>query len=389
MNALQNSRFHSLDVFRGATVALMILVNNPGSWSYVLPPLEHAKWHGCTPTDLVFPFFLFAVGNAMAFVFTRNSNTDAMKGSNFWRKVTKRFLLIFLIGLVLNWFPFVRWDAEGQLVMKPLENLRILGVLPRIALAYFFASIIIYLFKSKGAFVVGGILLMLYWWMCYAFGAPDDPYSLQGYFGTAIDKAILGETHMYHGEGLAFDPEGIMSTIPATVQVIFGYLVGEYIITKGKNSEMLANLLVTSILLVFTALIWDMVFPINKKIWTSSYVLYTTGLAMMVIGVLIYWIELKGVKSWWTDFFDVFGKNPLFIYVLSGVWVKLYGIIHIANGTKDGKPVFINGYAWLFENVFQPLFGNYGGSLAFAITHVLIFWLIGSILHKKRIYIRV
>jgi predicted acyltransferase len=377
------NRFHSLDVFRGATVALMILVNNPGSWSFVYPPLAHAKWHGCTPTDLVFPFFLFAVGNAMAFVMPR-LKTPAL----FWKKVTNRFILIFLIGLLLNWFPFVRW-SEGELVMKPLENLRILGVLPRIALAYFFGSIIVYLFKSKGAFVVGGILLLLYWWMCYAFGDPSDPYSMQGYFGNAIDKAILGESHMYKGEGIPFEPEGIMSTIPSIVQVIFGYLVGEYVITKGKNNDMLANLFVTAALLIFTAFAWDMVFPNNKKIWTSSYVLYTTGLAMMVIGVMIHWIELKGVRTWWTKFFDVFGKNPLFIYVLSGVWVKLYGIIRIPNAVKDGKETFINGYAWVFQKIFQPVLGDYPGSLAFAITHVLVFWAIGLILDRKKIYIRV
>jgi predicted acyltransferase len=385
------NRFNSLDVFRGATVALMILVNNPGSWSFVFPPLDHAKWHGCTPTDLVFPFFLFAVGNAMAFVFKRSENNGnpSFQGAQFWKKVTRRFVLIFLIGLILNWFPFVKWDPDGHLVMKPLENLRILGVLPRIAIAYFFASAIIYLFKSKGAFVVGAILLLLYWWMCFAFGDSTDPYSMQGYFGTAIDKAILGEAHMYHGEGVAFDPEGIMSTIPAIVEVIFGFLAGEYIITKGKNTDMLSNLLVTAILLVFTALVWDMVFPINKKIWTSSYVLYTSGLAMMTLGILIHWIELKNIRSWWTRFFDVFGKNALFIYVLSGVWIRLYLLMRIPDGIKDGKPLFINGYTWLFDKIFQPLLGNYGGSLAFAIFHVLIFWLIGSILDKKKIYIRV
>jgi len=248
---------------------------------------------------------------------------------------------------------------------------------------------IIYLFKSKGAFVIGGILLLFYWWMCSAFGDPAAPYSLEGYFGTAIDKAILGEAHMYKGEGIPFDPEGIMSTIPSIVQVIFGYLAGEYIITKGKNTDMLANLFVTAALLVFTAFAWDTVFPINKKIWTSSYVLYTTGLALMVLGVLIHWIELKGVRAWWTRFFDVFGKNPLFIYVLAGVWIKLYFLMRIPNGMKDGKEIFINGYGWLFEHVFQPMLGNLNGSLAFAIAHVLIFWLIGSILDRKKIYIRV
>ena len=377
------NRFHSLDVFRGATVALMILVNNPGSWSYVYPPLEHAKWHGCTPTDLVFPFFLFAVGNAMAFVMPRFNSAG-----EFWKKVAKRSFLIFFIGIVLNWFPFIKW-ADGELVMKPVENIRILGVLPRIALAYFFASVIIYYFRSKGAFVAAAVLLLLYWWMCLAFGNPADPFSLEGYFGTAVDKAILGESHMYHGEGVAFDPEGITSTIPAIAQVIFGYLAGEYIITKGKNSDMLANFMVTAALLIFTALCWDMVFPINKKIWTSSYVLYTTGLAMMVLGVMMYWIELKGVRAWWTRFFDVFGKNPLFIYVLSGVWVKLYALARIPDSVRDGKDVFINAYGWLYKYVFQPILGDYPGSLAFAIAHVVIFWLIGRILDRKKIYVRV
>lgn len=377
------NRFYSLDVFRGATVALMILVNNPGSWSYVYPPLGHAKWHGCTPTDLVFPFFLFAVGNAMAFVMPRFTDNR-----QFWQKIVKRTILIFGIGILLNWFPFVKWQ-EGNLVMKPLESIRILGVLPRIALAYFFASVIIRFAGSKGAFVTGSVILLLYWWLCIAFGAPGDPFSINGFFGNAIDKAILGESHMYHGEGIAFDPEGLASTLPAIVQVLFGFLAGEYIITKGKNTDMLANFMVTAALLVFTAFCWDIVFPINKKIWTSSYVLYTTGLAMMVLGVMMYWIELKGVRGWLTRFFDVFGKNPLFIFVLSGVWVKLYALARIPDGIKDGKEVFINAYSWLFKYVFQPTLGNFPGSLAFAISHVIIFWLIGSILDRKKIYIRV
>ena len=377
------NRFHSLDVFRGATVALMILVNNPGNWQYVLPPLKHASWHGCTPTDLVFPFFLFAVGNAMAFVMPR-LNTPAL----FWKKVTRRFLLIFGIGLLLNWFPFVKW-SDGLLVGKSLDTLRILGVLQRIALAYFFASIILYYAKSRGALVLSTLILLVYWWMAWQFGDPADPYSLQGYFGNAVDKAILGEAHMYKGEGVPFEPEGIMSTLPSIVQVIFGYLVGEYIVTKGKSFEMVANLFVAASLLLFTALVWDMSFPINKKIWTSSYVLYTTGLAMMILSLGIYLIELHNHRSVWTRFFDVFGKNPLFIYVLAGVWFKLYGLARIPNGIKDGVETFTSAHGWLFQQVFQPLLGNYGGSLAFAIAHILVFWGIGRVMDKKKIYVRV
>lgn len=377
------NRFYSLDVFRGATVALMILVNNPGSWKYVYAPLKHASWHGCTPTDLVFPFFLFAVGNAMAFVMPK-LNTPSL----FWKKVTKRFLLIFGIGLLLNWFPFVKW-SEDLLVGKPFDTLRILGVLQRIALAYFFASIIIYYFKPKGAFVAGTVILLLYWWMAWTFGDPADPYSINGYFGNAVDKAILTENHMYKGEGFPFEPEGLMSTLTSIVQVIFGYLVGDYIITKGKNHEMISNIFVAASLLLLTALIWDMSFPINKKIWTSSYVLYTTGLAMMILAVMMHFIELKGHKSTITGFFDVFGKNPLFIYVLAGVWFKTYGIMHIPDEIKEGTQTFINGHGWIYKYMFQPAFGDYIGSFLFAVAHIAIFWAIGKVMDKKGIYVRV
>ena len=161
-----NQRYYSLDVFRGATVALMILVNNPGSWAHIYSPLEHATWHGCTPTDLVFPFFLFAVGNAMAFVMPRFEQAgDAV----FWKKVIKRTLLIFAIGIFLNWSPFVRWDDEN-LSWKVWHNVRIMGVLQRIALCYFFASVIVYYAKTKGAFVISGILLLVYWFICLFLG---------------------------------------------------------------------------------------------------------------------------------------------------------------------------------------------------------------------------
>jgi predicted acyltransferase len=203
MTTTSTTRYYSLDVFRGATVALMILVNNPGSWGHIYSPLEHATWHGCTPTDLVFPFFLFAVGNAMAFVMPRFEQKGP---AAFWRKVITRTLLIFGIGLFLNWSPFIKWDGD-HLAGKPWENVRILGVLQRIALAYFFASVIVYYAKARGAFVIGGIILLLYWMLCWWLGNPSDPYSLPGYFGTNIDKMVLGETHMYKGEGVVFDPE--------------------------------------------------------------------------------------------------------------------------------------------------------------------------------------
>lgn len=382
-----NQRFYSLDVFRGATVALMILVNNPGSWSHIYAPLKHAPWHGCTPTDLVFPFFLFAVGNAMAFVMPKlQQGGDGM----FWKKVLKRTVLIFGIGVLLHLSPFVKW-SNNELVLKTLDSLRIMGVLQRIALCYFFASVIIYYFKQRGAFVTAAILLLLYWLLSLFLGTPGSPYSLEGWFGTNIDKAILGEAHLYKGEGVAFDPEGLMSTFAAIVQVIFGYLVGDYIQKKGKSFDMIASLFVMATILTITGLAWDMVFPVNKKIWTSSYTIYTTGLAMFTIATMIYFIEMKQAKGWLTKFFDVFGKNPLFIFVLSGALPRLLGLIRIPNGLNDeGLPKYLSPFGWFYEKVCKLVPGiPENGSLVYAICMITMYWAICYWLDKKKIYIKV
>ena len=391
-----NQRFYSLDVFRGATVALMILVNNPGSWAHIYTPLEHAPWHGVTPTDLVFPFFLFAVGNAMAFVLPR---LEAAGESIFWKKVIKRTVLIFLIGLFLNWFPFIKWD-NGHLVAKPWAYLtadgkeagiRIFGVLQRIALCYGLAAVIAHFGKQKGAFLIGTFLLLAYWFICVAAN-PADPFSLAGWFGTKIDLALLGEAHIYKGEGSSFDPEGLMSITGAVVQVIFGYLAGSYILQKGKTAEMVNGLFVGGCVLIFTGYCWDMVFPINKKIWTSSYTIYTTGLAMLILGVMIYSIEFKGWKGWTTRFFDVFGKNALFIFVMSGVLPRLLALVQISAGiTAEGKPNYLTPFAWFYEHVCktilpaEPRFG----SLIYAICFITMMWSFAWLLDKKKIYIRV
>lgn len=382
-----NQRFYSLDVFRGATVALMILVNNPGSWKYIYPPLEHAPWHGCTPTDLVFPFFLFAVGNAMAFVMPK---LQAAGDAAFWKKVTKRTLLIFAIGLFLNWSPFVRWEGE-QLIFRQWENIRIMGVLQRIALCYFFASIAVFYFRQKGAFVFGLLLLLFYWVISLLNGDTVDPYSLKGWFGTAWDKTILGANHMYRGEGIPFDPEGLFSTFAAITQVIFGYLVGDYIQTKGRNFEMLSHLFVAAVVLTVTGFCWDMVFPINKKIWTSSYVLYTTGLAIFTIATMIYLIEFKQVKGRWTKFFDVFGKNPLFIFVLSGFLPRALGLLRIPDGVTENETTkYLSPFGWYYENVCKLIPGvAENGSLFYALSMIVMYWAICYWLDQKKIYIKV
>jgi len=382
-----NQRYYSLDVFRGATVALMILVNNPGSWGQIFPPLKHAEWHGCTPTDLVFPFFLFAVGNAMAFVMPKFEQAGA---ASFWRKVIKRTVLIFAIGLFLNWSPFVSWKGE-TLVAKPWENIRIFGVLQRIALCYFFASVIVFYGKAKGAFVISGIILMVYWWMCWLLGNPTDPFSLSGFFGTEIDISLLGKSHVYKGEGVPFDPEGLSSTPAAIVQVVFGFLVGQYIQQKGKNFEMLAHLFVAGSVLIFAGFCWDMVFPINKKIWTSSYTLYTTGLATMIIGMLIYLIEFKSAKGGWSRFFDVFGKNPLFIFVLSGFLPRLTALFRwVDHINEQSEKVYTSVFPWFYNHICKNIAEDLRvGSLVYALCMITFYWLIVYMLDKKKIYIKV
>ena len=388
-----NQRFYSLDVFRGATVALMILVNNPGS-NHIYEPLEHAPWHGCTPTDLVFPFFLFAVGNALAFVMPK---MEAGGTPAFLAKVFRRALLIFAIGLFLNWAPFIAWKGD-HLVFRywvnpdnPENGIRILGVLQRIALCYLFASLIIWFLKPRGAFVAAAVLLLFYWLLCM-LANPADPYSISGWFGTAIDKKILGIPHMYKGEGIPFDPEGIMSTLPAIAQVIFGYLVGSYIIQKGKTYEMATGLFVTAGVLIFAGFCWHMVFPINKKIWTSSFVLYTSGLAIFVLTLLIYLIELRQLKApALTKFFDVFGKNPLFIFFLSGFLPRVLGLLRWTDHTgPDGLPAYTSILPWLYQHIFKNVSDNLNnGSVLYALFIVCFYWLVALGLDRKKIYIRV
>jgi predicted acyltransferase len=390
-------RYPALDTFRGATVALMILVNNPGSWAYIYPPIEHANWHGCTPTDLVFPFFLFAVGNAMSFVMPSfYSGTTA----NFYKKIIKRSVLIFIIGLLLNWAPFLMYKND-LITFKPwqwindkgdLVGIRIMGVLQRIAICYAIASMVVFHFKTKGAFYVASLLLFAYWGMCFSLGNGENMYSLQGFFGTKIDLNILGLQHVYKGEGIAFDPEGLSSTMAAIAQVIFGYLVGQYIQLKGKSFEMLSNLFIIGIAFVATGYCWDMIFPINKKIWTSSYTIYTTGLAIITIALLIFCIEFKQITGKWNKFFDVFGKNPLFIFVLSGFLPRLLGLIRINSGIVDANnhPKYITPFNWFYEHVCKNISTDLrAGSLLYALIMIAFYWSIVYILDKKKIYIKV
>lgn len=367
-------RLLALDVFRGAAVALMILVNNPGSWQHLYAPLAHAAWHGCTPTDLVFPFFLFAVGNSMAFTMP---GLVVGSAAAFRAKLLRRSALIFLIGLVLNAAPFVRWDAAGELMPRSLETLRMMGVLQRIALAWGAAVLIVRAFGRRGALWGTAALLLGYWAACLAFAQGADPYSLEGYFGTALDRAMLGPNHLYGGEGRPFDPEGLASTLPAIAQVLLGYLAGTAVVQSRRDEALVNRLFVAACGALMLAWAWQLVMPFNKKLWTSSYVLLTTGLALAAMALLVHTIELRRRRGAWVSFCEAFGKNALFVFVLSGFVPRLWPLL---KGPPDLVPA---GEPWWQVGSDPRL-----GSLLFAVAHVAAYWLVAWWLDRRRLYIR-
>ena len=276
-----SQRSLALDIFRGMTVCFMIIVNTPGSETFAYAPLKHAAWHGFTPTDLVFPSFLFAVGNAMSFAMKKFETMS--QGAVLW-KILRRTLLIFFLGYLMYWFPFVRQQSDGHWSLIPIAQTRIMGVLERIALAYGIASLLIYYLSKRTVLTIAVVILLGYWIVLLFAGVTGaDPFSMTGNAGYRLDLWILGENHMYHGEGKAFDPEGLLSTLPAVVNVICGYYAGVYISRKGKEYEGLTKLLLWGCGLIFIALVWNMVFPINKKLWTSSFVLVTVGIDLVLL----------------------------------------------------------------------------------------------------------
>ena len=363
---MSNQRFLSLDVFRGMTICLMIIVNTPGDSSLTFAPFLHASWHGFTPTDLVFPSFLFAVGNSLSFT---EPTWAKLNNSTVLLKIGKRTALLFLLGFLMYWFPFTGSFA----------NTRIMGVLQRIALCYGIASLIAYFMHERVVMIMSGLLLLLYWYVSFKFGDIGDPYSIQGNAGLKLDTWLMGESHLYHGEGFGFDPEGWLSTIPSVVNVLIGYRVGKFIQEQGKTYEGLAMLFMWGAGFIFLAFMWNYQFPINKKLWTSSFVMLTVGIDMVIIATIIYRVELQRQLQF-SSFFTVFGQNPLVIYLFSEL---LVATLYLLKG-PNGLPL----YTWIYQNTFANL-APYWGSMGFAFMVMLVCWLLGYILNKYKIYIRV
>ena len=371
-----SNRYLALDVLRGMTIAFMIIVNTPGSWRDLYAPLAHAEWHGFTPTDLVFPTFLFVVGNAMSFALKKLAE---MSPGDFYKKVFKRAFLIFLIGWLLNAFPFYDLNEAGEAVFIDLTAVRFFGVLQRIALSYLLAALVLYWGGEKLGWFFSGIALLGYWAIAYIFGDAGDPYSLTGNAQIKLDIALIGEKRMYMGEGIPFDPEGLLSTMTSAVNVIAGFIVGKFIQKNGNTIKTVKTLLIAGVILIAISYAWDIFFPINKKIWTSSYVLLTVGWGVILLSGLIYLVEILRLSKW-TYFFQAFGRNPLVLYVLSGLVITFLSMIPVGDTTLRG---------FIYQNFFTSWLGPKNASFLFAISYMLLIWVIGFWMDKRKIYIKV
>ncbi len=383
----QSKRLLALDILRGITIAGMILVNNPGSGSYVYAPLRHASWHGLTPTDLVFPFFMFIMGVSTFFSLRK---FDFRPTKTCILKIVRRTVLMFLIGLALNWFgSFCRGLASGENIVAAaathFDTLRILGVLQRLALAYGFAALAAVLVDHKSLIWLIVTLLVGYF-LILLFGNGFE--KSENNIIAVVDKAVLSVNHMSReidsvGNTIAFDREGLLSTLPSIAHVLIGFLFGKLIVENKDNHTRVEKIMIWGTILAFSGLLLQYGCPINKKIWSPTFVLVTTGFAAQLLGLLIWIIDINR-KEKWTPFFHVFGINPLFIYVLSGVLANIVGNIHVSH---LGKTVSLKGY--IYSVLLQPWAGNYFGSLLYALLFVTLCWAFGYILYKKDIYIKI
>jgi predicted acyltransferase len=379
INELLNSpfstmRYEAIDFYRGVTIAFMIIVNSPGLGGYVYPPLQHAAWHGCTPTDLVFPSFMFIIGVSMWFSFERYGRRWS---SELGWKILNRVSVLFLIGLLLNKFPIYwkDWDAW-----------RVWGVPQRLALGYGLAAVLV-LNLSRKWLIWASVLILVGYWTVLNWGgvAGFDPYALDTNAVLRLDRWMLGEGHLWHGEAIAFDPEGLLSTFPAVVTVVLGWLSGTVLSARSTRRDMaVRDLLFYGILCGFVGMAWDLFFPINKKLWTSSYVLYAGGISMLLLAGSVW---LFDVRKWrfLGRFFNVFGTNALFSYVLSEV--LLLGCMAISWVQADGKRVTLQ--EWIFNGAFGWIQPRELASAAFAVALMLVCWLCAKVLYDRRVFLKV
>jgi predicted acyltransferase len=396
-------RLLSLDVFRGLTVAGMLLVNNPGSWGAIYPPLEHATWNGWTPTDLIFPFFLFIVGItthlSLSSRVARGDDDRAIRN-----QILRRGALIFLFGLLLNGFPYFTWSAIPgtsdpsffHRVVDRLEHLRIMGVLQRIAVAYLFAALITWRTSIRQQILVLFSLLVGYWIVMTTIPVPDTGslgstmLNVPGHTMAAwwdrllLDWSGAGLGNHLWASSRTWDPEGILSTIPAIGTAMVGVMAGRWIGMPRPLHERLNGLFAGGALAMGAGLVWNWVFPINKSLWTSSYVLFTAGLASIVLATIM-WIVDVHRRSGWTKPFAIYGTNPIVAFVGSGIMARMiYSILKVQ---YDGAQIPLE--TAIYRSVFLSWLSPVNASLAFAISFVLFWYLILLALYRRNIFLRI
>lgn len=356
----------------------MILVNNPGSWQSIYPPLEHAKWHGCTPTDLVFPFFLFIVGVAMPFSFAKYTPENRPTTAIYWR-ILRRGVVLFALGLLLTLFSLILdWLFAG----KPIDfsTMRIMGVLQRISLAYVLAALAVLNLQRRGLWILAVILLIGYWGAMQLIPVPGygaGNLTPEGNLGGYIDQIILGKQHLYRGG--SFDPEGLFSTLPAVVTVLAGYFIGDWLRKEPMKSRTSVNLAIVGLICLIIGRLWGFIFPINKQLWTSSYVVFTTGWAILMLALCYELIEVRGKRRWGLPF-EVMGLNAIFLFVASGLLTRILIKTKVGNDTT---------YTWIYEHLFRSWAGTLNGSLLFAVVMVSLWWVILYGMYRRRWFLKI
>lgn len=372
-------RLASLDSFRGLAIAGMILVNNPGSWGHIYAPLRHAEWHGFTPTDQIFPAFLFIVGAAIPFTLARYRAAAPEGRGAFHRRLIRRVAVLFALGLVLNFSSeLLDWAVNGAPV--DVSTLRIMGVLQRIALAYLLAVLLVLTLPPRLQVAVVALVLVGYWAALalvpvpgYGPGVLTPEGALPGY----IDRIVFAPAHLYRD---SFDPEGLLSTLPAAASVMFGYAAGAWVKGSAVSSRASLGLAAAGLVCLLAGALWGLAFPLNKQLWTSSYVVFTAG-GSLVLLALFY--EIMEVRRWsWVGWpFQVMGVNAITLFFASGLAARLLNVIHVA----DGRSLHI----WIYRDLFVPWAGELDGSLAFAVATVLLWWLVLYGLYRRGWIIRI
>ena len=390
-------RLLSLDVFRGMTVAGMLLVNNPGDWEHIFPPLEHAKWHGWTPTDLIFPFFLFIVGVTAHLSLSQRRARGDDDGA-IVQQILRRGALIFLFGLFLAWFPGFMWGTIESLpdpsvadrMLYRLEHLRIMGVLQRIGVAYVIGAILTLRGTWKQHLAVLVAILLGYWALMTLVTVPDR--GVPGWqlldqpdavLSAWFDRTVLGTNHLW-ASVKTWDPEGLLSTLPAVGSMMIGQFAGRWIASPRSLAERLNGMFASGALLLVLGLVWHWVFPINKSLWTSSYVVFTAGMALVTLATCMWIIDVHGWKGW-TKFFVIYGTNPMIAFMGSGILARITVTLWKIP-TADGP----ESASWVFHQaVFAPILEPHVASLAYALSVVLLWFVILWALWRRKIFLKV